>query len=451
MLPLRLSLLIYNLLLLPGLIVLIPGALVKMRRRGGKWSDLAQRLGFLSSERRQKLDSLSKAGPRLWIHAVSVGEVGIARKLIEKLLSAQDDLSIVLTTTTPTGLVQALACESKQPSRVVVLHNPVDFRPVVRKMLRLIAPASLVLIEAEVWPNLVSMAKTQGIPTFLANARLSYRSEKRYLRFGAVIKPIFAQLAKVLTQETEDSERWSRLGPSADAIQMTGSVKFDPDEAPIAESQLNELRQVLQSTGLSPSQPLLLAASTHPGEEKELARVFLDLQKHIPDLGFLITPRHVERADEVERDLAEVGLPCVRRSTLSANDIASPSATTSCLLIDTTGELRAWQSFARVVIVGKSFLARGGQNPAEALMSGAVVVFGPHMENFDALVRALLKHGGALQVPGFPDLIDPCTELLEDPDLRIRIIEKGLAALRPHQGATDRTVAAILDTAVTDR
>ena len=443
MLPLRLSLLIYNVLLLPGLIFLIPGALVKMRRRGGRWSDFAQRLGVLSAERSEKISSLPKTGPRLWIHAVSVGEVGIARKLIEKLLSSRDDLSIVLTTTTPTGQAQALACEAKHPTRVAVLLNPIDFRPVVRKMLRQIAPTKLVLIEAEVWPNLVTMAKAQGIPTILANARLSYRSEKRYHQFGAVVKPIFAQLASVLTQEEEDSERWASLGPAKAAIQMTGSIKFDPDEAPISKAQLEDLSEVLRRAGLPPGSQLLLAASTHPGEEKELARVFLDLQRQVPDLGFLLAPRHVERADDVERDLIEVGLPCLRRSTVTISG-HHDQPPTPCLLIDTTGELRAWQTFARVVIVGKSFLARGGQNPAEAVMSGAAVVFGPNMENFDALVRALLKHGGACQVKDLSELADACSELINQPELRVRMIENGLLALRCHQGATDRTVAVIL-------
>ena len=212
---------------------------------------------------------------------------------------------------------------------------------------------------------------------------------------------------------------------------------------PVPESQLNELRTVLTNAGIPPNAPALLAASTHPGEEKDLARVFLDLRARIPDLIFLLTPRHVERADEIAAELDELGLPFIRRS--DANSPVDGSPQTPCLLIDTTGELRAWQKFARVVVVGKSFRSTGGQNPVEAVMSGAAVVFGPHMENFEAIVRALLKNGGAQQVADMGELTEACDELLRNPELRIQMLEGGLAALSPHQGATDRTVTRILE------
>lgn len=442
MLPLRLCLLIYNLLLIPGLLVLLPGAIVKMRRRGGKWSDIGQRLGFLPDERLQRLRVLKKDGMRLWIHAVSVGEVGIARKLIERLLDADPTINIVLTTTTPTGQALAGAVEKKHPDRVVALLNPIDFRPVVRRMLRLIAPEQIILVEAEVWPNLVTMAAKRGIPTLLVNARLSHRSERRYRQLGFLVKPVFSKLSAVLTQEPEDSGRWSRLGPPSESIQLTGSIKFDPEEAPVPRSKLDELQSVLAHAGIPPGSPVLLAASTHPGEEKDLAQVYLELRSLIPDLVFLLTPRHVERRDEIAEELKSLGLDFVLRS--EATEPMQGGARASCLLIDTTGELRAWQTFARVVVVGKSFRAIGGQNPAEAVMSGAAVVFGPHMENFEALVRSLLKHDGAHQVADMAELTEACAELLQNPDLRVKMIEGGLKALQMHRGATKRTVAKIL-------
>jgi 3-deoxy-D-manno-octulosonic-acid transferase len=439
MLPLPICLLLYNLLLIPGLLFLLPGAILKMRRRGGRWSDLGQRLGSFSAERLGALAKLPKTDPRLWIHAVSVGEVGIARKLIDKLLATDPSLSIVLTTTTPTGQAITREIEARHSGNVVALLNPVDFPPVVSNVLKVIAPTKLILVEAEVWPNLVTQAKRRGIPTLLVNARLSHRSERRYHQLGFMVKPVFAQLHTVLTQEPEDSERWRQLGPGSETIHLSGSIKFDPDEAAPSTAQLAELKSVLHHIGVTPETPILLAASTHRGEEADFARVFQELQARMPDLIFLLAPRHVERTEEIAQELDQLGLTYVRRSQVSEASAPAP-----CLLIDTTGELRAWQKFARVVVVGKSFHSKGGQNPAEAVMSGAAVVFGPHMENFEALAGALIQTGGAQQVADMQELTEACGELLQNPDLRVRMVEGGLAALRPHQGATRRTAQHIL-------
>jgi len=413
---------------------------VKMRRRGGKWGDLAQRFSFLPEGKRAAIAALPGGKGRLWIHAVSVGEVGIATKLITRLLNETPDTGIVLTTTTPTGHALAEEFAAKMGARVVVLYSPLDLPGVGARMLTLLRPAQIVLVEAEVWPNLVAAAAKLGIPVSLVNARLSPRSEQRFQRFGFLIRPVFAMLHQVLVQEFADVARWTALGVARERLHHTGSIKFDPQGAAVETAQLIELRAVLTQAGIAETQPILLLASTHPGEEALLATVALRLRERHPELALLIVPRHVERAAEIIVELKTLGINARRRSEVEGGQ-GTPNSELRTLLVDTTGELKAWQCLATLVVVGKSFLAQGGQNPAEAVMVRKPVLFGPHMENFAALVGLLLDHQGALQVPDVPTLENELCALLADPQRQASLGQAGHAALLVHEGATERTVA----------
>lgn len=426
------SLFIYNLLLPVGLLLMLPGAIRKMRQRGGHWRDLGQRFGFLPMEQKRALAALPPGRDRLWMHAVSVGEVGIATKLIARLLKDRPQTGIVLTTTTPTGHALASEFAARQGGHVVVLYSPLDLPGVGGKFLTELAPAQIVLVEAEVWPNLMSAARRAGVPVSLVNARLSPRSERRFHQLGFLIKPVFAMLQQVMVQEPEDVARWTRLAVPEGRVHHTGSIKFDPQGAAADPVQVEALRAVLAQAGISPSQPSILLASTHPGEEALLGQVVKNLRRQFADLALLIVPRHVERAAQLAEELAALGLPVQRRS----GTIAGPALN---LLIDTTGELRAWQELATAVVVGKSFLATGGQNPAEAVMARKPVLFGPHMENFTALVDLLLAHQGAVQVPDVTALETELARLLQDESLRHRFGQNGHTALSRHEGATART------------
>lgn len=429
------SLCLYNLLLPVGLILMLPGAIRKMRQRGGHWRDLIQRLGFLSTAQKQAIAALPAGKHRMWIHAVSVGEVGIATKLIARLLKDRPQTGIVLTTTTPTGYALAMEFSVRQSGKVVVLYSPLDLLGVGARLLNELAPTQVVLVEAEVWPNLVSAAARRRIPVSLVNARLSPRSERRFHQLGFLIKPIFGMLHQVLVQEPEDVRRWSGLGVSLECIHYTGSIKFDPQGAAPDLQQVQKLRVILEQTGWHPSQPCLLLASTHPGEEVLISQVVQRLRVSYPDLVLLIVPRHVERAQALSEELAGIGLTVQRRSQQSI----SPQSPLN-LLIDTTGELRAWQELATMVVVGKSFLATGGQNPAEAVMAGKPVLFGPHMENFKSLIELLLSRDGAVQVDDAAALEQALKQLLNDPARQQKLGQNGHAALAVHEGATVKTV-----------
>jgi len=434
-----LSLTLYNLVLPVGLVFMLPGAIIKMRRRNGRWRDLAQRIGCFDAATTKAINALPQR-ERLWVHAVSVGEVGVAKKLITRLLKTQPDLGIVLSTTTPTGHAIAAELAVQHTGRIVAIFSPVDLPGIGRRMLEIIQPTQLVLVEAEVWPNLTRAAERLGIPVSLVNARLSPRSERRYRKFRPLIEPVFRMLKQVLVQEEGDIARWEGLGVDRERIHLTGSIKYDPEGAVVPAAKIDELRAVLTQTGVSPSQPTLLAASTHAGEELEFARVFQRLRETIRDLALLIVPRHVERRAEITAALNTIGLtPALRSVPASCVDPTAP-----VFLIDTTGELAAWQHLATLVVVGKSFLAEGGQNPAEAALAKKPVLFGPHMENFTPLVELLLKKQGAQQVADFNELESACLALLQDHEKAARMGHSGHNALQVHEGATARTAFRLL-------
>jgi 3-deoxy-D-manno-octulosonic-acid transferase len=434
-----LSLTLYNLALPLGLAVMLPGAFLKMRRRNGRWKDLAQRIGALSAETQAAINALPQR-ERFWVHAVSVGEVGVAKKLIVRLLQKQPHLGIVLSTTTPTGYALAEELAAQHAGRIVAIYSPIDLPGIGRLMIERIQPTQLVLIEAEVWPNLTASAARLGIPISLVNARLSPRSERRYRKYRNFIGPIFRLLKQVLVQEEADLARWQGFGVDADRIHLTGSIKYDPDGAIVPAAKIDALRLVLTQTGIAPTQPILLAASTHAGEEIELARVFLRLREQVRDLALLIVPRHVERRAEIRDALQSLGIaPALRSEPASRVDPSAP-----VFLIDTTGELAAWQHLATLVVVGKSFLATGGQNPAEAAFAQKPVLFGPHMENFTPLVDLLLKKSGAQQVADFNSLESASRMLLQDHAHAARLAQAGHDALTLHEGATLRSVTRLL-------
>ena len=263
-----------------------------MFRRGGYRRNFGQRLGFYSAESRERL----RGKHPTWIHAVSVGEIVIALKLADELRALRPDLKCVLTTTTTTG--HALA-EKTAPEWMRVLYAPLDFWPVMRRAFRVIAPQRIVLIEAEVWPNLVAEAKKRAIPVMLANARLSPRSERRFRRFRFFVTPTFRQLDLVCVPATEDAEQWKNLGVKPPQIHAVGNIKYDASNRRHSSGDV----QRLIKTAIETTRSILFGGSTHRGEEKILIDVFCALQSEFPNLFLVLAPRHVERASEIEADL----------------------------------------------------------------------------------------------------------------------------------------------------
>jgi 3-deoxy-D-manno-octulosonic-acid transferase len=418
---------IYNLFWPLGLLIFLPGYFAKMIRRGGYREKFGQRMGIYDGAMRSRLSNQRST----WLHAVSVGEVNVALKLANALRVIEPDLRCVLTTTTTTGFALA---RKAAPPWIQVMYTPLDYWPIMRRAFSMIRPARIVLVEAEVWPNLAAAAHARRIPLALVNARLSPRSERRYRRFRFFVAPTFRLLDLVCVPERRDVERWATLGVSRDRIQVTGSIKFDPEVQGQSHTVAASVFDAFNSKPL-----VLFGGSTHRGEEEILARVFLRLREQYPSLRLFIAPRHVERLQEIRAQLGALPL----RVTLISETLTGRGADADCLLLDTTGELQRWYGIATVVFVGKSLTAHGGQNPVEPILAGKPVVFGPHMENFAALAKALVSNTAAIQISDTETLESAVTELLRDIDARQRLVRNAQVALREHQGATARAAALV--------
>jgi 3-deoxy-D-manno-octulosonic-acid transferase len=421
----------YNLFYPVGLLFFLPGQLTKLIRRGNYRHKLGQRFGAYDAEVRARL-----AGHRsTWIHAVSVGEVTIALKLAAKLRQLDPQFFCVLTTTTTTGFQVA---NSEANDRMEVLYSPLDFWPIMRRAFAAIRPIRIVLVEAEVWPNLAAEARNRRIPLALVNARLSKKSEARFHRFRFLIAPTFRCLDAVCVQETDDIERWASLGVVRERIHHVGSIKYDP-----ADVRLNAdlPLEILASFGIDRDSPILFGGSTHPGEEEILGEIFQRLRADFPAFTLIVAPRHVERVPEIHGRLESLGLKVCRRSQAGGARTSPPD----CLLLDSTGELQHWYAVATIVFVGKSLTARGGQNPVEPILAGKPVLFGPHMENFSALAEALVVNEAAVQVRDPNSLQQKITWLLRDREAAFRLVANAHSVLARHSGATERTAAMVME------
>jgi len=420
---------IYNLLWPLGLVFFLPGYLIKMFRRGNYREKFGQRLGIYDAHLRARLYWKKS----FWLHAVSVGEVTIALKLARQIRILKPDLHCVLTTTTTTGFAFA---NQNAPEWIEVMYSPLDFWPIMRRAFATISPKAIILVEAEVWPNFVAEAHAKEIPIALVNARLSPRSEKRFRMFRSFVAPTFRLLDAIYVQNLEDIERWKALGAETDRIRHLGSIKYDPENA---EVDPEIPAAVLAGFGLE-KRTVIFGGSTHNGEEKVLAEVFRALRRDFVDLLLILAPRHTERTAEIRRELEGIGFHVALRSQSPA-----PDPFLDCLLIDSTGELHDWYGVATLAFIGKSLLAQGGQNPAEAILAGKPVIFGPHMENFAALADALEAGRGAIQVNSATELRRAMTNLLANPDDREEIVQNARKVLDAHRGATARAAQLLVD------
>lgn len=421
-----LGMMIYRALLPLLFVVAFPAWLVKMARRGGFGSGLRERLSWYRTE----LD-FEPCGA-VHLHAVSVGEALLALKLLKVWRDIDPDQKFVLATATSTG--HAVACSSA-PNDVRVVYAPLDFQWMVSRYLKRFEPAQIVLVEGEAWPNLLRECKRHSIPVSLVNARVSPRSARRYRKFAAWIRPIFSLLDRVAVQESADSEIWTELGIPAGRITVTGSLKFDPGSGTRPEHR-EEFAAMLRQFGSN--RPIVLAASTHVGEEVLIAKA---AGQASPDALAVIVPRHAERRLEIRAELEAEGFEVVLRSAFSSP--VNPGG--SVFVVDSTGELRDWTAHADVVVIGKSFLATGGQNPCEAVMAGKPVIFGPHMENFEPLATRLSESGGCLRLSGPDQLPHGISSGLTMARETRHLLASSRSVLASHEGACARTVGLLRD------
>ncbi len=422
----RLLLLLPYYLLLPALLLLsMPLFLWKTYKRKGFGTGIRERFGLY------RIPRSSEPQHGLYVHAVSVGEAMIALKFIRAWQSSNDE-PVVLAVSTPTGHQVARAAGLQG---VRVIYSPLDLPLVVESCLNRFAPRCIALIEAELWPHFAECCHRRGIPLIMLNARLSSRSEGRYKKLTAVTSLLFARLNALAVQNDADAERFKGIGVSADIIHVVGSIKFDL----IGDAQRgarDDFRTLLH--GMSGEKAIVLASSTHAGEEALIARAARDAGA-FP----LIIPRHEERRDEVRRDMEELGFtPLLRSSHRDTQAQPEHLAQYDCYIADTTGEMRDWTQLADIVVIGKSFLSKGGQNPAEAIAAGVAVIAGPHMGNFSDLIT-LLEEAQGIATTSSEEIGEQIKQLLADPVHRQSQCERAIHALQYHAGATQRSVTLV--------
>lgn len=420
--PWSTALLIYRLLLPLLFLAAFPGWVVKMLRRGGFRTRLGERAAIYRGNAKAEFHE------SIHIHAVSVGEAMLGLKLIRAWLELEPRQRFVMATGTATGHQVGTAANIPE---LRVTYAPLDFPFMVRRYLDRFRPQRIVLIEGEAWPHLLLECKARRIPVSLVNARMSPRSEERYRNFAPSLRSLFSMLDCVAIQEADDAAIWQELGVAPQRIHHTGSLKFDSAGGahPVRRP---EFQQMLDAFGNH--RQVVLAASTHAGEEAWLASAIRDAAA---DALPVIVPRHAERRAEVKSALEREGFEVVLRSDFQST--AASSHRQPVFLIDTTGELRDWTAHADVVIIGKSFKTTGGQNPAEAIIAGKPLVFGPHMENFQPLAARLIAGHACLPAHDEISLRKAITTAL-DPAQAALITARANKLLAPHEGATMRII-----------
>jgi 3-deoxy-D-manno-octulosonic-acid transferase len=362
--------------------------------------------------------------PVIWLHAVSVGETRAAAPLVKALQARYPEHQILLTHMTPTGRE---AGEQLFGTDVLRCYLPYDYPFAVRRFLAHFKPELGLLLETEVWPNLIQACRAANVPLCLVNARLSEKSARRYARFGKLTAASLRQMSAIAAQTEEDARRLEELGASN--VSVMGNLKFDI--TPSAE--LLELgSRLLQRFG--PERLIFLAASTREGEEEQILAAVKNLG--MPELLTVIVPRHPQRFDSVAQLLDQLGIPWQRRSAEQPL-----GAATQVVLGDSMGEMFAYYAACDVAFIGGSLLPYGGQNLIEACAVGKPVIIGPHTYNFAEAAERAVEAGAAVRVASAEELARELRRLLHDPEQRRRMGQAGLEFSRQHQGATGKVMA----------
>jgi 3-deoxy-D-manno-octulosonic-acid transferase len=424
--------LVYGFLILAFFVVVSPYFLYQAFRYHKYIGSLGQRLGYLPV-------SFNLDGDEsIWIHAVSVGEVLTARAIIAELRERYPRLRVFLSTTTMTG--QQVARERLQHVDGV-FYFPFDLAWIVRRTLEIVRPRLFIMMETEIWPNLLRACRRRGVKSCLMNGRISSRSYPRYRLIRPFFGKVLANVDRFCVQDEESARRLVALGGDPKRITVTGSLKFDSLEEPGLGTHARARDRVLRFFRVSDRRAVLIAASTMRGEEEPVLRAFRRIRRHTPGALLIIAPRHPERFGEVEQLASATGLQVMRRSELPVD--AEPRC--DIVVLDTIGELARLYQVATVVFVGGSLVDTGGHNILEPAVFGKPIVFGPHMQNFAEIAHTFLANGAACQVRSEGELEDALISLLGDPVRRARLGAAARALVEANRGAKEKSLAVLAD------
>jgi 3-deoxy-D-manno-octulosonic-acid transferase len=374
----------------------------------------------------------------VWVHALSVGEVISALPLICELRGGSEKVDIVLSVSTHSGFETAKQILEKQVS--ALFYFPYDLLFSVKNVMRLINPRLLIIIESDIWPNILVTMKKHRIPVICVNARLSDRSYAAYRHFPFLAKSMFTRLTCLFTQSSEDTRRFQQLGVPPEQLVTTANIKFDQDAPAMSSSAAQHLRH---SLSISASQPMWIAGSTHDGEESMICAAFVEIKKRYPDLVLIIAPRDPDRARTVRSIFAAAGF-----AALFITQTQNPASgrRRDVVVVDVIGKLRTLYAIADVALIGGSLLSIpgiGGHNPLEAAAYSKPVIFGPYMENFKEISSLLIRSGGAIQVIDVKNLFDTVTRLIANKEQAGHIGKQAFAVFRQNKGALKKTMKII--------
>ncbi len=405
--------------------ILTPFFILRLKIKSRKNKDYGQRI----LERFGLYDkSQLSATHDLWFHAVSFGEVEVARLLIKHYLS--QGKRICVTTTTPTGSAHLLNIFGEQITHV---YLPFEWPGAIKRFLKKMQPKLLVIIETELWPNLIKICNKKQLPIIITNARLSQRSCNGYAYLRPVMKNLMNSLTLVLAQTKADGQRFLALGLTSNKLHINGNLKFD---TPIFKPSLKEVNYLEQDLFLN--RQVIIAASTHVGEDELILKSFGELKKHHSELVLIIAPRHPERFNEICKLVEQEKLTWVSRTqnkSLAIND--------SVFILDSLGELQLFYSIATIAFVGGSLVNHGGHNVLEPLRAKVPVIVGSYMFNFRFITEELLKVNGLIQVKEQSQLTNSMLNLINDKNLQLSIVKAAEEFINCHQGALKKNIAII--------
>ncbi|MBQ9873118.1 MAG: 3-deoxy-D-manno-octulosonic acid transferase [Thermoguttaceae bacterium] len=380
-----------------------------------------------------KLPPVSAGKKRLWFHAVSVGEVNLLNPIVSKIERDYPDWEFVVSSTSKTGLELARKLFSE---KTLVFYCPLDFSWATRRAIRRIGPSALVLVELELWPNLIRAAKKSGAKVVIINGRIGDGSFRPYRRIRKALAPTFRRIDRIVAQDEVAANYFRELTPNPERVVATGSIKFDGAKT---DRDAPEIRALAELAGIRATDALYLCGSTQSPEESGAIETYRRLYREFPELKLMIVPRHKERFEEVAALLDASEFQWTRRSTLV--EPVDPSAEASrIILVDALGELGRWWGTAKIAFVGGSWGNRGGQNMLEPAGYGVAVSFGPNTRNFRTIVETLLRADAAKVVANVDEATEFVRTCLLDPEYRRRLGDSARVVVSQGAGATDRAL-----------
>ncbi|OUS10545.1 3-deoxy-D-manno-octulosonic acid transferase [Gammaproteobacteria bacterium 54_18_T64] len=407
----------------------LPLILLRLFLRGSRAPAYRRRWG----ERFGFVDRLDASRQVIWLHSVSVGETIAAAPLVRRLQAQYPEATLLVTTMTPTGSAQVGKIFG---ASVEHCYAPYDMPDAIARFLSRTHPALLVIMETELWPNLIHACHHRSIPVVLANARLSAKSAAGYAKVAQLARPMLAQLAVVAAQTEADGERFLRLGVASESLEVTGNIKFDLQ----LDESLREQAAALKAQWRGASgRPVWLVASTHRGEDEIVLDAFSQVLAHCADLLLVLVPRHPERFDEVAGLCSEAGYNLSRRSEVPGAGMAAITDGVQIVLGDTMGELLTFCGASDISFVGGSLVAVGGHNLIEPAAWGVPVLSGPHLFNFTEVARLLSEAGGLALCATASELAEQVVKLLvDDAQCYRQMSDAALAVTEANRGALDR-------------